>query len=110
MPMIDVHGLTKKFGDITAVENLTFTVDEGEVLGLLGPNGAGKTTTIRILAGIISPTSGFADIGGRRTDKNAEELHEIIGLLTETPGFYNNLGARRTLEFYAGFIPGLDVP
>jgi ABC-2 type transport system ATP-binding protein len=110
MAMIDIRGLTKKFGDITAVDDLTFNVEEGEVLGLLGPNGAGKTTTIRMLAGIISPTSGFADIGGRRTDKNAEELHEIIGLLTETPGFYNNLSARRNLEFYAGFYPGLDIP
>ena len=110
MATIEVHGLTKKFGDITAVDDLTFNVEEGEVLGLLGPNGAGKTTTIRMLAGIISPTSGFADIGGRRTDKNAEELHEIIGLLTETPGFYNNISARRNLEFYAGFYPGLDIP
>ncbi len=110
MAMIEVHSLTKKFGRTTAVEDLNFTVEDGEVLALLGPNGAGKTTTIRMLAGIIAPTGGYAEIAGKRTDKAIEELHEIIGLLTETPGFYNHLSALRNLEFYAGFYPDLDVP
>jgi len=108
--MIDVHGLTKNFGKTTAVDNVSFSVGEGEVVALLGPNGAGKTTTIRMLAGIISPTDGCAEIAGKRTDMNVEELHEIIGLLTEIPGFYNNLTAYRNLEFYAGFYPRLDAP
>ncbi len=109
MAMIEAYGLTKKFGPITAVEDINLEVAEGEVLAFLGPNGAGKTTTIRMLAGIIAPTSGYAVVGGQHTEKNIELLHEIIGLLTETPGFYNHLSARRNLEFYAGFYPGLDM-
>lgn len=109
MVMIEAHELTRKFGDITAVENLSLEVAEGEVLGFLGPNGAGKTTTIRMLAGIISPTLGYAVVAGRRTDGNVEELHEAIGLLTETPGFYDHLTARRNLEFYAGFYPNITI-
>jgi len=109
MAMIEAHELTRKFGNITAVENVTLEVAEGEVLGFLGPNGAGKTTTIRLLAGIISPTSGYAVVAGRRTDGIVEELHEAIGLLTETPGFYDHLSARRNLEFYAGFYPSVNV-
>jgi ABC-2 type transport system ATP-binding protein len=109
MAMIEAHELTRKFGQITAVENLNLEVAEGEVLGFLGPNGAGKTTTIRILAGIISPTSGYAVVAGRRTDGIVEQLHEAIGLLTETPGFYDHLSARRNLEFYAGFYPDVNI-
>jgi ABC-2 type transport system ATP-binding protein len=107
--MIEAHELTRKFGQIMAVETLSLEVAEGEVLGFLGPNGAGKTTTIRMLAGIISPTSGYAVVAGRRTDGNVEELHEAIGLLTETPGFYDHLTARRNLEFYAGFYPNITI-
>jgi ABC-2 type transport system ATP-binding protein len=107
--MIEAHELTRKFGQITAVENLNLEVSEGEVLGFLGPNGAGKTTTIRMLAGIISPTSGYAVVAGQRTDGIVEQLHEAIGLLTETPGFYDHLSARRNLEFYAGFYPNIAV-
>lgn len=109
MAMIEAHELTRKFGAITAVENLNLEVAEGEVLGFLGPNGAGKTTTIRLLAGIISPTSGYAVVAGRRTDGLVEELHEAIGLLTETPGFYDHLSARRNLEFYAGFYSSVNI-
>jgi len=110
MSIIEVHDLTRKFKTTIAVENLSLHVEEGEVLGFLGPNGAGKTTTIRMLASIISPTSGYAIVAGRRTDGNVEELHEDIGLLTETPGFYDNLSARFNLEFYASFYPNIDVP
>jgi ABC-2 type transport system ATP-binding protein len=92
-----------------AVDDLNFAVSQGEVLGFLGPNGAGKTTTIRMLAGIIAPTSGYAVVAGERTDKNIETLHEQIGLLTETPGFYERLSARRNLEFFAGFYPRIKV-
>jgi len=109
MAIIEVHNLSKKFGDITAVENLSIEVEEGEVLGFLGPNGAGKTTTIRILAGIIAPTSGYAKIAGQRTDGKIEHLHEVIGLLTETPGFYDKLSARRNLDYFAGFYANADI-
>jgi ABC-2 type transport system ATP-binding protein len=108
--MIETHELTRKFEKITAVEDLNLTVEKGEVLGFLGPNGAGKTTTIRMLSGIIKPTSGYAVIAGRRTDESVEKLHEVIGLLTESPGFYNRLSAYRNLEYFAGFYEGLDTP
>ena len=110
MPIIEVNHLTKKFGDRTAVEDLTLQVEEGEVLGFLGPNGAGKTTTIRMLAGIIAPTSGTATVAGWHIPQDIERLHESIGLLTESPGFYDRLSARRNLEFFAGFYAGIDVP
>ena len=108
MSIIEAHNLSKRFGNIIAIEDLSLEVTQGEVLGFLGPNGAGKTTTIRILAGIIAPTSGYAEIAGRRTDGEVERLHEVIGLLTETPGFYEKLSARRNLEYFAGFYPLKD--
>ena len=109
MAIIEVHNLSKRFGDITAVEDLSLEVEEGEVLGFLGPNGAGKTTTIRMLAGIIAPTSGYAEIAGQRTDGEIGRLHEVIGLLTETPGFYEKLSARRNLDYFAGFYAKSDI-
>ena len=109
MAMIEAYGLTRKFGELVAIEDLSLEMAEGEVLAFLGPNGAGKTTTIRMLSGIISPTSGYAVIAGRRTDEKVEQLHEVIGLLTETPGFYDRLSAHRNLEFYAGFYTGLNI-
>ncbi|UCC17098.1 MAG: ABC transporter ATP-binding protein [Dehalococcoidales bacterium] len=109
MPIIKVQNLSKKFGEITAVEDLSLEVEEGEVLGFLGPNGAGKTTTIRMLAGIIAPTSGYAEIAGQRTDGNIEQLHEVIGLLTETPALYDKLSAERNLKYFAGFYPIAEI-
>jgi ABC-2 type transport system ATP-binding protein len=109
MTVIEAHELTKRFGDRTAVKALTLEVEEGEVLGFLGPNGAGKTTTIRMLAGIIAPTSGYAVVAGIRTDREVEKLHEVIGLLPESPGFYERLSARRNLEYFAGFYSNIDV-
>jgi ABC-2 type transport system ATP-binding protein len=93
-----------------AVEGLSLAVEPGEVLGFLGPNGSGKTTTIRMLAGIIAPTSGYAVVAGLRPDQQPERLHEVIGLLTESPGFYDRLSVRRNLEYFAGFYSGLDIP
>jgi len=109
MAMIEAYGLTRKFGELVAVEDLSLEMSEGEVLAFIGPNGAGKTTTIRMLSGIISPTSGYAVVAGLRADEKVEQLHEVIGLLTETPGFYNSLSARRNLEFYAGFYANLNI-
>jgi ABC-2 type transport system ATP-binding protein len=106
---IEVHNLTRKFGQLTAVENLDLEVAEGEILAFLGPNGAGKTTTIRMLAGIIAPTSGYAMVAGHRTDTDIDLLHQDIGLLTESPGLYDRLSARRNLEYFAGFYPGLNA-
>jgi ABC-2 type transport system ATP-binding protein len=108
VPIIETHGLSKDFGNRVAVDDLTLQVEKGEVLGFLGPNGAGKTTTIRMLAGMIAPTRGYATVAGLRTDKDVEKLHEAIGLLTESPGFYENLSALINLEFYADFYPDID--
>jgi ABC-2 type transport system ATP-binding protein len=109
MAMVEAHGLTRKFGELVAVDNISLEMSEGEVLAFLGPNGAGKTTTIRMLSGIISPTSGYAVLAGHRIDGEVEKLHEVIGLLTETPGFYDSLSAHRNLEYYAGFYLNLNV-
>ena len=103
MALIDTVTLTKRFGNLTAVEELTIQVEKGEVLGFLGPNGAGKTTTVRMLSGIIAPTEGYAVVAGFRTDEEVESLHEVIGLLTETPGFYERLSARENLLYFAQF-------
>jgi len=109
MAIIETFNLSRYFGKTAAIEGLTLAIEPGEVLGFLGPNGAGKTTTIRMLAGIISPTSGYALVAGQRTDSNVEKLHESIGLLTESSGFYENLSAVTNLEYYAGFYPNIDI-
>jgi len=107
---IRVENLTKRFNSFTAVDSISFLVDKGEVFGFLGPNGAGKTTTVRLLAGMINPSSGYAEVEGLPIDHNVENLHEVIGLLTESPGFYENLSAIRNLEYFAGFYSDIDVP
>jgi len=107
--IIETSGLSRRFKDVIAVDDLTMAVESGEILGFLGPNGAGKTTTIRMLAGIIAPTKGEAIVAGHRIDRDVEKLHEVIGMLTETPGLYSRLSARRNLEYFAGFYPIDDV-
>jgi ABC-2 type transport system ATP-binding protein len=103
--VIDVENLTKKFGNLTAVEDLTLHVDEGEVFGFLGPNGAGKTTTIRMLCCLISKTSGKASIGGYDIAKKRDhqKIRRMIGLLTENVGLYEELSAYDNLDFYGRF-------
>jgi len=107
--VIETTSLTKSFGSLVAVEDLSLQVEQGQVLGFLGPNGAGKTTTVRMLSGMIAPTGGQATVAGMRCDQDVERLHEVIGLLTETPGFYERLSARRNLQFFARFYPGVDA-
>jgi len=103
--LIDTDGLTKKFGDLTAVDNLTLHVNDGEVFGFLGPNGAGKTTTARMLCCLISKTSGTARIGnyevGNRADQ--QKIRRMVGLLTENVGLYEELSAYDNLDFYGRF-------
>lgn len=107
--MIDTENLTRKFGTLTAVDNLTLHVDEGEVFGFLGPNGAGKTTTVRMLCCLISKTSGKIRIGdfSDDTETNRLMIRKMIGLLPENVGLYDSLSAYRNLDFYARLY---DVP
>jgi len=100
--MINIENLTKKFGEISAVEGLTFQVEEGEVFGFLGPNGAGKTTTIRMLCCLISKTSGEATIGDYHIGKAIDSLQirKMIGLVPDNVGLYDDLTAFENLDFY----------
>jgi ABC-2 type transport system ATP-binding protein len=100
--MVDVKDLTKKFGDITAVDSLTFHVDRGEIFGLLGPNGAGKTTTIRMLCCLISRTSGEARIAGYSLGNKADSLaiRKLIGLVPDNIGLYEEMSAHENLDYY----------
>lgn len=105
MNLIDAENLTKKFGEFTAVDDLTLHVEEGEVFGFLGPNGAGKTTTVRMLAGLISKTSGKTQIGGYDIGNSADmqKIRRLIGLLPENVGLYENLSAYQNLDYYGRF-------
>ena len=101
--MIKIENLTKKYGNLTAVDNLSLQIEKGEVFGLLGPNGAGKTTTIRVLCCLISKTSGNAMLNNLSIDdkKNRIEIRKMIGLLPENVGLYESLSAYKNLDFYA---------
>jgi len=101
--MITVENLTKKFGNITAVENISFNINESEIFGFLGPNGAGKTTTIRMLSTLIPPTSGKITIDNRDNRSNGEYIRSITGLLTESPGMYEKISGYDNLEYYSSF-------
>jgi len=107
--MITTQNLTKKFDQITAVENLTLEIPEGEVFGFLGPNGAGKTTTVRILTSLITPTAGSATVNGHVIGEEDIDIRRSVGLLTETPGLYDNLSAERNLEIYASLYEVEDI-
>jgi ABC-2 type transport system ATP-binding protein len=103
--MIQIEGLTKTFaakgGGLTAVDNLTLSVEEGEVFGFLGPNGAGKTTTVRMLCALIAPTTGKAMVNGFDVSRDGQRVRESVGILTETPGMYDRLSAEQNLVIFA---------
>ena len=107
--MIHTENLTKKFGNVVAVENLNLDINEGEVFGFLGPNGAGKTTTVRMLASLIGPTSGTATVAGFKVGKQDIEIRRNVGLLTETPGMYDNLSAETNLRIFAELYEVKDI-
>lgn len=106
--MIEAIELTKKFKEITAVNNISFKVEEGVVFGLLGENGAGKTTTLRMLATMLKPTNGTAVINGYDIVEDSAEVREEIGILFggET-GLYDRLTARENIEYF-GLLNGMD--
>lgn len=105
--MIEAVNLTKKFGNFTAVHDISLHVAEGELLALLGPNGAGKTTTVRMLASIFRPTHGYARIAGFDTITHARDVHRLIGVLTEFPGLYQRMKGIDYLAFF-GDLQGLS--
>src|SRR5688572_27099966 len=87
MSAVEFHRLTKRFGPVTAVDDLTFTVPSGQVTGFLGPNGAGKTTTLRMLLGLVAPTEGQALIGGKRYG-DLPRPRRMVGAVLEATGFH----------------------
>jgi ABC-2 type transport system ATP-binding protein len=101
-PSLEVLELTKCFGQFTAVDHVSFTVQPGEVIGYLGPNGSGKTTTIRMLCGLLTPSEGTAKILGMDIVKNAEAIKPHIGYMSQKFSLYDELTVLENLQFYAG--------
>ena len=105
--MIEVEGLTKRYGDVLAVDAVSFTVERGEVVGFLGPNGAGKTTTMRMLTGFVPPTDGSATIAGHDIFEDPLAARRAIGYLPETPPLYPEMSVESYLRYVAKIK---DVP
>lgn len=101
MPAIETKKLTRRFGDFTAVNNLSITVEKGEVFGFLGPNGSGKTTVIKMLTGILPITEGEAQIEDLNVRTQAEEVRERIGYMSQKFSLYDDLTVMENLQFYA---------
>jgi ABC-2 type transport system ATP-binding protein len=99
--MIEVKGLTKRYGELLAVDNISFSVEKGEIFGFLGPNGAGKTTTIKILTGELEPTDGEVKVFGFNPVSDRKNLHKIIGVVPEVQNLYERMTAKENLTFFA---------
>lgn len=106
-PAVHTHSLTRQFGDFTAVNNVNLTVAQGQFFGFLGPNGAGKSTTIKMLTGLLAPTSGSIEILGQDLTSNSVELKRQIGVVPEGLALYGRLTASEHLRF-VGRMYGLD--
>lgn len=106
-PVIEVHNMYKKFGDFVANDNLTFTVNQGEIFGFLGANGAGKTTAMKILCGLSKPSSGQIRVAGFDVFRQTEQIKRNIGYMSQRFSLYNDLTVRENFRFYGG-IYGLS--
>ncbi len=106
-PSVEVRELTKLFGDFTAVDRISFTVSRGEIFGFLGPNGAGKTTTIKMLCGLILPSSGWGRVAGHDIVREPEQIRARIGYMSQRFSLYQDLTVEENLDFY-GTIYGLE--
>jgi ABC-2 type transport system ATP-binding protein len=107
METIRTAGLTRRFGELTAVDGLSLTVAEGEIFGLVGPDGAGKTTTMRLLTGLLAPSAGEAWVDGLQVEKEADTIKERIGYMSQRFGLYPDLTVQENIDFYADLY---DVP
>ncbi|MEL6797497.1 MAG: ABC transporter ATP-binding protein [Planctomycetota bacterium] len=101
MPMIETINLTKRYGDLVALDSLNLTIDEGVCYGFIGPNGAGKTTTIKILATLLKPSSGQANVAGRTVGHQNREIRPLIGYVPDFMGAYEDMVVQEYLEFFA---------
>lgn len=105
-PVIELHNLTKCYGKLKAVDELSLQIPKGEVFGLLGPNGAGKSTTILMMLGLTEPTSGSATVLGFNATKNPIDVKRKVGYMPDSVGFYNQLTALENLV-YTGRLNGI---
>lgn len=106
--VIITEGLTKRFGDFTAVDKITFSVEKGEIFGFLGANGAGKTTAMRMLCGLSKPTSGKASVAGFDVYRQAEKIKENIGYMSQKFSLYDDLTVLENIKFFGGIYKLTD--
>src|SRR5881394_1295265 len=99
---VHIDKLVKRFGDFVAVDDVSIEVARGEIFGFLGPNGAGKSTTIRIMCGLLAPTSGRATVGGYDVAKQSELVRENIGYMSQKFSLYDDLTVEENIEFFGG--------
>jgi ABC-2 type transport system ATP-binding protein len=111
MPTIEANDLTRRFGDFTAVDHISFAIDEGEVFGFLGANGAGKTTSIRMLTGLLEPTEGEAQVAGYDVRSHPEQVKRRIGYMSQRFALYDDLTVRENIRLYGGIygLSGADI-
>src|SRR5262245_57421144 len=101
-PAVHIDNLTKRFGDFVAVDRVSIDVGRGEIFGFLGPNGAGKSTTIRILCGLLAPSSGSATVAGFDVAKEPEQVRQNIGYMSQKFSLYDDLTVEENIEFFGG--------
>ncbi len=111
-PLVELEGLTRRFGDLVAVDALTFAVARGELFGLVGPDGAGKTTTLRMLAGVLRPSDGDARLAGTSVRRDPERVKHAIAYMSQRFGLYTDLTVAENLDFYADLyrVPRAERP
>ena len=106
--VITANNLTKRFGDFTAVDHISFDVQKGEIFGFLGANGAGKTTAMRMLCGLSLPTSGQATVAGFDVYRENEKIKKSIGYMSQKFSLYEDLTVKENMEFYGGIYHMTD--
>src|SRR5271169_1751151 len=109
---VEIRDLVKRFGDFVAVDHVNLEVQRGEIFGFLGPNGAGKSTTIRVLCGLLQPTSGRVLVAGLDVAAQPEAVRQQIGYMSQKFSLYNDLKVIENLRFFAGMysVPAKDLP